>query len=99
MPFSTATSATPGTNITQRPLIIGFLACFVAFWTISLVGTTDIVNWWIENLLVIIFTTVMLLSFRRFAFSDLSYAFILTFLILHVYGAKYAYADNPFGFW
>ncbi len=99
MSFSTATSPTPATSITQRPLIIAFLICFLTFWTISFAGTTDAVNWWIENLLVIIFTTTILLTFKRFSFSDLSYAFMLFFLILHVYGAKYAYADNPFGFW
>lgn len=41
----------------------------------------------------------LIATFRHFAFSDLSYGFILLFLMLHVYGAKYAYADNPFGFW
>jgi putative membrane protein len=98
MSFSTA-SAHSSNNIMQRPLILAFAGIFAAFWFVSFAGTTDLANWWIENLLVIIFTTSLVLTFRRFAFSDLSYAFILAFLILHVYGAKYAYADNPFGFY
>lgn len=98
MEFTTASS--PRSNsIAHRPLIMAFAAAFAAFWAVSFAGTTDLANWWIENLLVFIFTATLAATFRRFAFSDLSYAFILIFLILHVYGAKYAYADNPLGFW
>jgi putative membrane protein len=98
MKWSTASGARIN-SIQKRPLIAVFAGIFAAFWAISFAGTTDLVNWWIENLLVILFTTAIVLTFRRFAFSDLSYAFMLLFLVLHVYGAKYAYADNPFGFW
>jgi putative membrane protein len=78
---------------------MAYAALFVSFWTISFMGTTDLVNWYIENLLVVIFSVVLVLTFKNFAFSDLGYTFILLFLILHVYGAKYAYAENPLGFW
>jgi putative membrane protein len=97
MPLSTASTFRPA-SIGRRPLIIAFSLIFVAFWSVSFAGTTDLPNWWIENLLVIIFTTALVATFRRFSFSDLSYGFMLLFLILHVYGAKYAYADNPLGF-
>ena len=99
MKWTTASTACSGNNIRQRPLVIAFSGIFAAFWAVSFAGTTDLANWWIENLLVILFTGALVLSFRRFAFSDLSYALILVFLILHVYGAKYAYADNVLGFW
>ena len=98
MSFSTA-SLPRASVISRRPLVIAFALTFATFWMVSLAGTTDLVNWWIENLLVVIFAVTLVVTFRRFAFSDLSYGFILLFLILHVYGAKYAYADNPFGFW
>lgn len=94
-PFSTASSAL-GAPLTRAGLALSF---FAAFWISCFIGTTDIANWWIENLLVLLFIPVLILTHRRFTFSDLSYAFILVFLMLHVYGAKYAYADNPFGFW
>jgi putative membrane protein len=98
MSFSTA-SAFRSNQIKERPLIGALAGIFAAFWLVSFAGTTDLVNWWIENLLVIIFTATLVFTFRRFAFSDLSYALIFIFLLLHVYGAKYAYADNPFGFY
>ena len=39
------------------------------------------------------------LTYRRMRFSDLTYLLLFIFLCLHVYGAKYTYAENPFGFW
>ena len=98
LPFSTASSF--GTAPTaRRPLVVSFALGFVLFWAVSFAGTTDLANWWIENLLVFLFSGWLLLSYRRFPFSDASYGLILLFLLLHTYGAKYAYADNPLGFW
>jgi putative membrane protein len=98
MAFSTTSSESFPAEA-RRPLVFAFALIFAGFWAVSFAGTTDLANWWIENLLVIIFMSVLAATYRRFAFSDLSYAFMLVFLVLHVYGAKYAYADNPFGFW
>jgi len=56
-------------------------------------------NWLLENLLVFIFLPVLVISYRRFQFSDLSYLLLCVYLCLHVYGSKYTYAENPFGFW
>lgn len=94
-PFTTAGSGAAAPNLR----VAGALSLFTTFWVSCFSGTTDLANWWIENLLVIIFVSALLATYRRFAFSDLSYLFILAFLMLHVYGAKYAYADNPLGFW
>jgi putative membrane protein len=94
MPFTTASSGAAASN----PRAAIALSLFTAFWFASFAGTTDPANWWIENLLVFIFVGGLIATYRRFVFSDLSYALIFTFLVLHVYGAKYAYAGNPFGF-
>ena len=98
MQFTTASN--PGSqHITQRPFVFITAAGFLLFWALCFAGTTDVANWYIENLLVIIFSIVLLLTGRKFLFSDVSYCFIFLFLSLHIYGAKYAYADNPFGYW
>lgn len=52
-----------------------------------------------ENTLVIIFLSILGFTMRRFQFSDLTYTFIFIYLCLHIYGAKYTYAENPFGYW
>ncbi|MDQ3046994.1 MAG: DUF2238 domain-containing protein [Bacteroidota bacterium] len=72
---------------------------FAIAWISTLIGTTNLSNWFMENALVIIFLLILGLSYSKFKFSDLSYTFIFIYLLLHIYGAKHTYALNPFGFW
>jgi putative membrane protein len=83
----------------QNYWLIAFAILFTTLWISTLIGTNDIYNWLLENTLVFVFLTIMALTFRRFQFSDVSYTFIFVYLCLHVYGAKYTYAENPFGYW
>ncbi|WP_028979293.1 DUF2238 domain-containing protein [Sporocytophaga myxococcoides] len=79
------------------PLVLFLL--FMGVWLWTLVDTSDINNWFLENTLTFIFGTTLLLTYKKYRLSDLSYTFIFIYLNLHVYGAKYTYAENPFGFW
>ena len=79
--------------------ILVLILVFALCWANSLVGTTDINNWFLENTLVFIFLLFLVLSYRKYQFSDLSYLLICVYLCLHVYGSKYTYAENPFGYW
>lgn len=83
----------------KNPWLWGFIAIFTIIWISTLLGTSDINNWMLENTLTIIFVLFLFLSFRRYQFSDLSYLLICVYLCLHVYGSKYTYAENPFGYW
>lgn len=78
---------------------MGLISVFVLTWGSTLVGTSDIVNWLLENILVIIFLITLSWTYNRFKFSNLTYLLICVYLMLHVYGAKYTYAENPFGYW
>ncbi|SDH30930.1 DUF2238 domain-containing protein [Winogradskyella thalassocola] len=84
-------------TITVRQVVFGFL--FVAVWLNSLVGTTDMANWLIENTLTVIALLFFILTYRTYQFSDFSYFLICLFLCFHVYGSKYTYANNSFGYW
>ena len=75
----------------------GFLFCIV--WGNSLIGTTDIKNWLIENTLTVIALLFLIFNYKKYKFSNFSYLLICIFLCLHVYGSKYTYADNNFGYW
>jgi putative membrane protein len=48
---------------------------------------------------VILFLGFLIATFRKYQFSDLTYLLICVYLCLHVYGSKYTYAENPFGYW
>lgn len=76
-----------------------FIIVFTSVWVSTLVGTTDMANWLMENTLVFIFLIYLIASFKKHQFSDVSYLLITIYLCLHVYGSKYTYADNPFGYW
>jgi putative membrane protein len=79
------------------PLVL--LALFMGVWLWTLIDTSDINNWFLENTLTFIFGTTLLLTYKKYRLSDLSYTFIFIYLNLHIYGAKYTYAENPFGYW
>ena len=83
----------------KNPLLISLTILFFALWTSTLVGTTDLSNWLLENALVFIALGALSLTYRRTKFSDLSYLLFFVYLCLHVYGAMYTYAENPFGNW
>jgi putative membrane protein len=83
----------------QNRLLQIFIAVFFVGWLSTLVGTPDIYNWIMENTLVIIFLSILAFTYKRFTFSDLTYTFIFVYLSLHIYGAMYTYAENPFGYW
>ena len=83
----------------KNPLLITMTILFFALWTSTLVGTTDLSNWILENALVFIALGALSLTYKRMKFSDLSYLLFFVYLCLHVYGAMYTYAENPFGYW
>jgi putative membrane protein len=98
MPFSNAIS-TFKTPFTQNKWLWAFTIIFFALWISTLVGTTDLANWFMENALVFGFLIFLFWHYRKYQFSDLSYLLITIYLCLHVYGAKYTYAENPLGYW
>lgn len=79
--------------------IKGFLVFFMVVWISTFIGTTDLANWMLENSFTCIFTLFLIFTYRKYQFSDLSYLLICVYMCLHVYGSKYTYAENPFGYW
>jgi putative membrane protein len=76
-----------------------YMLVFTGIWISTYTGTTDINNWMLENALVVLFLIFLFFTYRRYQFSDLTYLLIFIYLCLHVYGSKYTYAENPFGYW
>jgi putative membrane protein len=87
-------------NKTNRTAwLISFICLFALVWANSLIGTTDMINWLIENTLTAVALLFLIATYRKYRFSTFSYLLICIFLCLHVYGSKYTYAENPLGFW
>jgi putative membrane protein len=72
---------------------------FTIVWANSLIWTSDINNWMLENALTFLFLVVLFIFYKKYQFSDITYLLIGIYLCLHVYGSKYTYAENPFGYW
>jgi putative membrane protein len=98
MPFTVAISPSR-TPLKNNYWLLSFIIIFTAVWVNTLVGTTNINNWILENVLTFLFVGFLVFSFKKFQFSDLSYLLICVYLCLHVYGSKYTYAENPLGYW
>ena len=71
----------------------------IAIWVITAIEPLYPRDWLLENLLVLIWSAILLATYRRFQFSNLSYALFVLFISLHLVGAHYTYAETPFGFW
>jgi putative membrane protein len=82
----------------NRPLQ-AMVAVFTAIWIALAIAPLYRSDWLLENLLVFAFVGLLVASFRRFQFSNLSYLLITLFLLLHSYGAHYTYSETAFGFW
>lgn len=98
MPFTLAISP-ERTPLKNNRWLQFFVLIFLGVWGSTLLGTTDINNWILENMLVFIFIGFLIFTYKNYQFSDLSYLLVCIYLCLHVYGSKYTYAENPFGFW
>jgi putative membrane protein len=98
MNFTNAISATR-TKVSANRWLQLFIIVFFSVWISTLIGTTDMNNWILENTLTFLFIGFLVFSYRYYQFSDLSYLLICIYLCLHVYGSKYTYAENPLGYW
>jgi putative membrane protein len=87
------------TGFKQNYLLWLITIVFTIVWANSLIWTSDINNWLLENALTFLFLVVLFLFYKKYQFSDLTYLLIGFYLCLHVYGSKHTYADNPFGYW
>lgn len=98
MPFSIAISSYR-TPFARNYWLWIFLLVFFSIWVSTFLGTTDMHNWWLENTLTFLFLIFIITTYRKYRFSDTSYLLMCVYLCLHVYGSKYTYAENPFGYW
>lgn len=80
-------------------LLQGLVLWLVVLWIVTAINPLFPRDWFLENLLVFIYSALLVFTYRYFAFSNVSYALFTVFLSLHLAGAHYTYAETPFGFW
>ncbi len=75
------------------------LLWLAGLWLVTAIEPRYPRDWLLENLLVFFYAALLGATYRRFAFSNRSYALFTVFLSLHLVGAHYTYAEVPLGFW
>ena len=83
----------------SNPKLQAIVAWLALFWIVTAVNPLHPDDWLLENLLVFLAAIVLVVSYRWFQFSNLSYAMFAAFLSLHLAGAHYTYSETPLGFW
>lgn len=83
----------------SNPVLQGLLLWMIALWIVTAINPLYPRDWLLENLLVFIYGALLVFTYRRFKFSNLSYALFAVFLSFHLAGAHYTYSETPFGFW
>lgn len=77
----------------------GMVIWLISLWIVTAIMPLFPRDWLLENLLVFACAALLLFTYRRFRFSNLSYFLLTLFLSLHLVGAHYTYAQTPLGFW
>ena len=78
-----------------RTLLVLFLLFAVA-WAFKPVDRS---TWLLENVLAVLLVAALVITFRRFPLSNISYTLIFLFLCLHTLGAHYTYSLVPYDRW
>ncbi len=72
---------------------------FLAVFILLAISPHDRADWALENLLTVLFIIVLIVSYKKFPLSKISYSCIFVFLCLHEIGSHYTYAQVPYNEW
>jgi putative membrane protein len=86
-------------NFRNNRLLQALCAVYTAVWALAAFKPLHPDDWLLENFLVFAFVPLLVLTYKRFQLSDMSYLLITLFMTLHAVGAHYTYAEVPVGFW
>jgi len=84
-------------TITKKIIYTILTLSFVLAWVWAAIEPVHYDDWLLENILVFVLIGLIFFTGRYFEFSILSYTFITVFMILHVIGSHYTYAEVPWG--
>jgi putative membrane protein len=84
----------------SRNLVLKFLAgAYALVWIVTAIDPVYPSDWLLENILVAVCVPILVLTYKRFPLSEVSYVVITVFMMLHAVGAHYTYAEVPAGEW
>jgi putative membrane protein len=72
---------------------------FGIIWFIAAIYPSDRKIWFTENILPVSLFVLLVFTYKKFRFSNLTYFLIFIFLCFHLYGGHYTYNQTPFDHW
>lgn len=84
--------------MSRRAYLLSLFAAFLGTWLWAAVRPVYPDDWLLENYLVFFFVPLLVLLGVWFRLSLISCTVITLFMILHVIGSHYTYAEVPFGY-
>lgn len=97
--MASSSSDLTGVNPSGVRLHQGLLAAYLVLWAALAIAPVDRRDWLLENILAVLLLGLLIGTYRRFRFSDRSYALIALFMSVHAVGAHYTYEHVPAGYW
>ena len=71
------------------------LFAYLIIWVLAAIAPRYRSVWIDENIMPVLFVLILIFTYKRFKFSNLSYSLIFLFLVLHAIGGHYSYAKVP----
>ncbi len=75
------------------------LFIFIFLWAISAIGIQFPFDFFLEHILTVFVLALLILTYKNFRLSNLSYTLIFCFMLLHILGAHYTYSLVPYDQW
>lgn len=91
--------ASVGTGYPDNPFLRRLVWAYVLVWIVAAISPLDRETWLLENGLVFVAVGFLVATHGRFVFSNVSYAMLFGFFVLHAVGAHYTYSAVPAGEW
>ena len=74
------------------------LGVFAVNWAVLAFNVRFYDDWKLENWLTVPFVVLLYATHRWFRLSSISYGLLFVYMMLHIVGSHYTYAEVPFGF-
>src|SRR3989344_5346339 len=75
------------------------LIVYFLLWLVLAINPYDRMIWLVENTLSVLFISFLIVTYRKFRFSNTSYVLLFSFLVLHTIGSHYTYTNMPLFTW
>jgi putative membrane protein len=85
--------------MTMRKFPLFLLVAYLIYFLVLAINPYNRLVWIAENVPMVIIVLVLVLTYKKFQFSDTAYAFMAVLIFLHTLGGHYTFERVPLGYW